>query len=98
MNATPAGSAILVYTTGWCPFCMRAKALLERKGLKYREIDVEGDPALRDEMTRRSGRRTVPQIFIGETHVGGYEELSALDRAGGLAPLLITESFLEEST
>jgi glutaredoxin 3 len=86
LNGAPAGSDILVYTAGWCPFCMRAKALLERKGLKYREIDVEDDPQLREEMTRRSGRRTVPQIFIGETHVGGYEELSALERKGGLAP------------
>jgi glutaredoxin 3 len=91
MNGAPAGSSILVYTTGWCPFCMRAKALLERKGLKYREINVEDDPDLRAQMTQRTGRRTVPQIFIGETHVGGFDELSALDRAGGLAPLLKDE-------
>lgn len=88
MIGAPAGSGILVYTTGWCPFCMRAKALLERKGLQYREINVEDDPDLRAEMTQRTGRRTVPQIFIGETHVGGFEELSALERAGGLAPIV----------
>jgi len=86
MNGAPAGSDILVYTAGWCPFCMRAKALLERNGLQYREIAVEDDPQLREEMSRRTGRRTVPQIFIGATHVGGYDELSALERAGGLAP------------
>jgi len=91
MTGAPAASGILVYTTGWCPFCMRAKALLERKGLKFRELDVEDDPDLRAEMIRRSGRRTVPQIFIGVTHVGGYEELSALERAGGLTPLLNDE-------
>ena len=76
-----------MYTTGWCPFCERAKALLQRKGLAYREIDVEDDPKFREEMVKRSGRRTVPQIFIGERHVGGWDELSALDRAGGLDPL-----------
>jgi glutaredoxin 3 len=87
MSATPAASAeIVLYTTGWCPFCMRAKALLERKGLPYREINVEDDPGQREEMMKRSGRRTVPQIFIGETHVGGFEELYALDQAGRLAP------------
>jgi len=76
-----------MYTTGWCPFCERAKALLQRKGLAYREIDVEDDPNFREEMVKRSGRRTVPQIFIGERHVGGWDELSALDRAGALDPL-----------
>jgi glutaredoxin 3 len=85
MSAQPAGSAdILVYTTGWCPFCMRAKALLDRKGYAYRELNVEDEPALREEMMKRSGRRTVPQIFVGETHVGGFDELNALDRAGRL--------------
>jgi glutaredoxin 3 len=83
MSAT----SILMYTTGWCPFCERAKALLQRKGLAYREIDVEDDPNFREEMVKRSGRRTVPQIFIGERHVGGWDELSALDRAGALDPL-----------
>jgi glutaredoxin 3 len=67
---------------------MRAKALLERKGLAYREIDVDGDRAHREEMIRRSGRRTVPQIFIGEKHVGGSEDLAAAERSGELDHLL----------
>ena len=78
---------IVMYTTGWCPFCMRAKTLLERKGLEYREIDVEQHPDFREEMMKRSGRRTVPQIFIGAAHVGGFDELYALDRDGKLDPL-----------
>jgi glutaredoxin 3 len=86
MSATSAADAgVLLYTTGWCPFCARAKALLERKGLEYREINVEDDPGQRAEMMKRSGRRTVPQIFIGEAHIGGFEELYALDQAGKLA-------------
>ncbi|HZF17948.1 MAG TPA: glutaredoxin 3 [Steroidobacteraceae bacterium] len=88
MNAGPSGAEILVYTTGWCPFCMRAKALLDRKGFHYRELNVEDDPVLREEMVKRSGRRTVPQIFVGETHVGGFDELHALDRTGRLDPLV----------
>jgi len=89
MSATPAANAgIVLYTTGWCPFCVRAKALLERKGLEDREINGEDDPGQREEMMKRSGRRTVPQIFIGETHIGGFEELYALDQAGRLAPLI----------
>lgn len=88
MNAPAAPAGILMYTTGWCPFCMRAKALLERKGFKYHEINVEDDPALREEMQKRSGRRTVPQIFVGDRHVGGFDELSALERAGELDPLV----------
>jgi glutaredoxin 3 len=85
-GSTMGQSSIVMYTTGWCPFCERAKALLKRKGLAYREINVEDDPKLRDEMTERSGRRTVPQIFIGDTYVGGCDELYALDRAGKLEP------------
>lgn len=89
MSTQPAGGAdILVYTTGWCPFCMRAKALLDRKGYPYRELNVEDEPALREEMMKRSGRRTVPQVFVGETHVGGFDELNALDRAGRLDSLV----------
>jgi len=89
MNAAAVSAGILMYTTGWCPFCMRAKALLDRKGFKYREINVEDDPALREEMQKRSGRRTVPQIFVGGRHVGGFDELSALERAGELDPLVV---------
>jgi glutaredoxin 3 len=79
---------IVVYSTGWCPYCVRARALLERKGLPFREIKVDEDPAEREGMLARSGgRRTVPQIFIGDHHVGGFDELYALDKAGKLDEL-----------
>ena len=79
---------IEIYTTPTCPYCHAAKALLAEKGAEYTEITVL-DPSLREAMTQRAnGRRTVPQIFIGETHVGGYDDMAALDRAGGLDPLL----------
>jgi len=77
-----------IYTTPTCPYCHAAKALLTDKGVDFTEITVL-DPTLREAMTERAhGRRTVPQIFIGQTHVGGYDDLSALDRDGGLDPLL----------
>jgi glutaredoxin 3 len=79
---------IVMYTTRWCPYCKAAKALLTRKGREWEEVDVEADPARREEMVKRSGRRTVPQIWIGERHVGGYDDLAALDAAGQLDPLL----------
>jgi glutaredoxin 3 len=80
---------IVMYSTGWCPYCVRARGLLERKGATIREIKVDEDPAERQTMlTRTGGRRTVPQIFIGDRHVGGFEELYALDRAGELDQLL----------
>jgi len=80
---------ITIYTTFLCPYCARAKALLDRKGAAYREIDVSYDAALREEMTKKSGGRTsVPQIWIGAEHVGGCDDLYALDRAGRLDPLL----------
>ena len=79
---------IEIYTTPSCPYCHAAKALLDEKGADYTEITVL-DPDLRSAMTERAhGRRTVPQIFIGETHVGGYDDMAALDRQGGLDPLL----------
>lgn len=79
---------IEIYTTPTCPYCYAAKSLLNQKGADYTEITVL-DPDLRAAMTQRAnGRRTVPQIFIGETHVGGYDDMAALDRAGGLDPLL----------
>ena len=81
-----ATSSVTIYLTGWCPYCERAKALLDRKGVTYTAIDV--DTAGRTEMIERSGRRTVPQIFIGDTHVGGCDDLMALDSEGGLMPLL----------
>jgi glutaredoxin 3 len=81
--------SIRVYGTRLCPYCQMAKRLLTNKGAKYEEVLVDTDLARRTEMTERSGgRRTVPQIFIGERHVGGYEELAALERAGELDPLL----------
>ena len=78
-----------IYTTPFCGYCAMAKRLLDRKGVAYREIDVSADPALRAAMVQRAnGRRTVPQIFIGTTHVGGSDDLHALDHAGKLDPLL----------
>ena len=78
-----------IYTTRYCPYCHAAKRLLSRKGAAFTEIDVSGDPEGRSEMVARAnGRMTVPQVFIGSTHVGGYDELYALDRAGKLDPLL----------
>ena len=79
---------IVMSSTRWCPYCARARRLLESKGTEFREIDLDRDPQARAEMIRRSGRRTVPQIFIGETHVGGSDDLHALDASGGLDPLL----------
>jgi glutaredoxin 3 len=79
---------IVMYSGGWCPYCMRARTLLERKGLRFREIKVDEDPAERVAMLERTGgRRTVPQIFIGDRHVGGFDELHALDRSGELDSL-----------
>lgn len=82
---------ITIYLTRWCPFCTRAVALLDSKQVEYTAIDVDADPALRQEMMQRSNRRTVPQIFIGQTHVGGCDELYALERQGQLDPLLAAE-------
>lgn len=81
-------SDIVMYSTDWCGYCQRARNLLERKGAAYREIKVDETPNARSEMMERSGRRSVPQIFIGEHHVGGYDDLAALDRAGELDKLL----------
>ena len=75
---------IVMYTQEWCGYCRRAKNLLDRKNLAFREISLDNDPKLREEMIHRSGRRTVPQIFIGDRHIGGFEELDALERDGGL--------------
>jgi glutaredoxin 3 len=79
---------VVMYATSWCPYCGRARELLERKGVAYEEIDVEAAPAARSEMMSRSGRRTVPQIFIGETHIGGCDDLFDLDARGGIDKLL----------
>lgn len=81
--------AIRMYSTTICPYCDRARALLTRKGATFTEIKIDEDAARRDEMLRLSGgRRTVPQIFIGDLHVGGFDDLYALDRKGELDPLL----------
>ena len=80
---------VLMYSTGVCPFCLMAERLLKSKGVQAIEkIRVDLEPEKRQEMMQRTGRRTVPQIYIGERHVGGYDDLAALDRAGGLDPLL----------
>ena len=79
---------VVVYTTMACPYCVQAKRLLTHKGVAYREIDVTNDSALRRKMIEASGRRTVPQIFIGEQSIGGFDELYALEQSGELDGLL----------
>jgi glutaredoxin 3 len=82
-------SKVKIYTTPICPYCVRAKSLLKKKGAAFEEIDVFMDSGAREEMeTKSNGRRTVPQIFIGEQHIGGCDDLYALDSAGQLDPLL----------
>lgn len=81
--------AVKMYTTAVCPFCIRAKQVLKAKGVvQIEEIRIDVDPAQREHMMQITGRRTVPQIFIGDTHVGGCDDLIALDGKGGLIPLL----------
>lgn len=82
-------SAVKMYTTAVCPYCIRAKQFLKSKGVEQiEEVRVDADPQAREHMMAVTGRRTVPQIFIGSTHVGGCDDLIALDAQGGLAPLL----------
>ncbi|WP_377160289.1 glutaredoxin 3 [Roseateles sp. UC29_93] len=82
-------AAVKMYTTLVCPYCVRAKHLLNQRGVsQIEEVRVDLDPSQRDAMIQQTGRRTVPQIFIGETHVGGCDDLIALDQRGGLQPLL----------
>ena len=84
---------VLMYSTGVCPFCLMAERLLKSKGVaQIEKIRVDLQPERRDEMIQRTGRRTVPQIYVGDRHVGGYDDLAALDRAGGLDPLLNKEA------
>ncbi len=81
--------AVKMYTTAVCPYCIRAKQLLKAKGVEQiEEIRIDLDPVQRDHMMQTTGRRTVPQIYVGETHVGGCDDLMALDAKGGLLPLL----------
>ena len=82
-------AAVTMYSTGMCPYCVQAERLLASKGVKaIDKVRVDLEPARRQEMMDRTGRRTVPQIYIGDVHVGGYDDLVALDRSGGLDPLL----------
>ena len=81
--------AVKMYTTAVCPYCIRAKQILQSKGVEQiEEVRIEFDTAAREQMMQTTGRRTVPQIFIGDTHVGGCDDLMALDAKGGLMPLL----------
>ena len=79
---------VLIYSSDFCPYCMRAKQLLTDKGVAFTEIRVDGQPEVRAEMARKAGRTSVPQIWIGATHVGGCDDLHALERAGRLDALL----------
>ena len=79
---------IEVYTKGYCPYCHRAKSLLSKLEAEYKEIAIDGDLKLREEMIERSGRKTVPQIFINDQHIGGFDDMYALHKKGDLKPLL----------
>lgn len=81
---------VVMYSTRFCPYCMRARALLDGKGVSYTDIGVDGRPEVRAQMIERSGRHTVPQIWIGEQHVGGYDDIALLERQGRLDQLLST--------
>lgn len=87
---------VVVYSTAICPYCVRAKALLKRKGVDFQEIRIDKDHALMREMMERSQRRTVPQIFVGDHHVGGYDDMAELDSLGELDLLLGLDSDEEE--
>lgn len=88
---------VVMYTTGMCPYCVRAKMLLQRKGVGWEERRIDGDRDLMHEMMHRSGRRTVPQIFIGDYHVGGFDDMAELDTFGKLDPLLGLTPHLDEA-
>ena len=79
---------VVIFTTRWCPFCIRAKSLLDQKGISYQEIAVDGDAAARHEMAEAAGSTSVPQIWIGGQHIGGCDELYGLERSGALDPML----------
>lgn len=84
MNQKP----VVMYSTSYCPYCVAARNLLRSKGLNWTEVSLDAEPDKRAEMMSRSGRRTVPQVFIGDTHVGGFDDLNALDQEGALDRLL----------
>lgn len=79
---------VLMYTTSWCGYCTRARRLFEERGVRFRDIDIEEVDGARQEMIERSGRTSVPQIFIDDRHIGGYDDAKALDEAGQLQPML----------
>jgi glutaredoxin 3 len=83
-----ASAEVVMYATGWCPYCARARRLLATKGVAYREIDIDAVAGARDEMRSRAGRSSVPQIFVGDRHIGGFDDMKALDDRGALDPLL----------
>ncbi len=87
-GSSGAAPRVVMYATGWCPYCTRARQLLERKQVSFELIDIDGSRELRQQMIARSGRTSVPQIFVGDTHVGGCDDLHALEAAGRLDPLL----------
>jgi glutaredoxin 3 len=83
-----AAPSVVVYATSWCPYCARARALFAAKGVAFTEIDIDATAGARAEMQTRSGRTSVPQIFVGERHIGGFDDTQALDNQGKLDPLL----------
>lgn len=86
-NAAPATPEIILYTTAICPYCVAAKNFLKSKGQSWKEVRIDTDPVEREKMMARTRRTSVPQIFVGDTHVGGYDDMMALHRAGKLEPL-----------
>ena len=83
---------VTIYTTAYCPYCLRAKRLLDKKGVVYQEIDAEGKDELREWLVERTGQQTVPQIFVGDRPLGGFSDIDALDRRGQLDPILRGEA------
>jgi glutaredoxin 3 len=84
-------AAVTVYTGSFCGYCLQVTSLLERRGIPYAEVNVEDEPGLREKLLARSGRRTLPQVFVGERYIGGADEIRALDASGELTPLMQTE-------
>lgn len=87
LTANTASSAVTIYTTEWCPYCDRVKSLLDNKGVSYTEVDVDSE-AERLWLTEKTGQKTVPQVFVGERHIGGWDDISSLERAGKLIDVL----------
>jgi len=85
-------ATIRIYTKRYCPFCVRAKALLDRKGVAYQEIDAEGNDELRTWLAEKTGQKTVPQVFAGDRSLGGFSDIDALDKQGKLDPILRGEA------